>query len=126
MLVTGLERFEKSLLARAAELSQAVRRRKVLAIEPAAEACERLVLAAQREMAGAGLSRDSRLLRETVAALERIEDGGYGTCESCEDEIGVKRMEAVPWARYCIHCQERVDGGSKPPAGVAGVWRMAA
>jgi len=126
MLVTGLERFEKSLLARAAELSQAVRRRKVLTIETVAEECEQVVLAAQREMAGARLSRDSRLLHETVAALERIEDGTYGICEGCEDEISVKRLEAVPWARYCIHCQERVDGGSTPPAGVADEWRMAA
>ena len=126
MLVTGLERFQKSLLARAAELSQAVRQRKVIAIEHAAEDCEKRVLAAQREAAGAGLSRDSRLLRETVAALKRIEDGTYGICESCEEAISTKRLEAVPWARYCIHCQERIDGGSKPPAGVAGMWRMAA
>jgi DnaK suppressor protein len=42
-------------------------------------------------------------------ALERIEEGSYGQCVACENEINPKRLEAVPWARYCLQCQERLE-----------------
>lgn len=45
------------------------------------------------------------------AALARIEEGTYGKCINCSREIGVKRLEAVPWARYCIDCQELAEQG---------------
>lgn len=45
------------------------------------------------------------------AALERIKSGNYGTCANCGREIGEKRLEAVPWARYCVDCQELVEQG---------------
>jgi DnaK suppressor protein len=42
------------------------------------------------------------------AALGRIDDGTYGECLNCGQEIGPKRLEAIPWARYCITCQELI------------------
>jgi DnaK suppressor protein len=42
-------------------------------------------------------------------ALERIENGSYGRCVACESEIEGKRLEAVPWTRYCLRCQERLE-----------------
>lgn len=44
-------------------------------------------------------------------ALQRINEGGYGECLMCRDLISPKRLEAVPWTPYCIHCQERVENG---------------
>jgi DnaK suppressor protein len=44
-------------------------------------------------------------------ALERIEAGSYGKCVNCGKDIGEKRLEAVPWARYCIDCQEMAEQG---------------
>lgn len=44
-------------------------------------------------------------------ALARLEDGTYGTCENCGTEIGLPRLEAVPWAHFCISCQERDEMG---------------
>ena len=44
-------------------------------------------------------------------ALERIEDKEYGVCQNCEEPINPKRLEAVPWARYCINCQELREKG---------------
>ena len=44
-------------------------------------------------------------------ALTSIADGSYGTCSECEEEIEPKRLEAVPWARYCLECQELADRG---------------
>ncbi|HZQ81902.1 MAG TPA: TraR/DksA C4-type zinc finger protein [Gaiellaceae bacterium] len=44
------------------------------------------------------------------AALQRIEDGSYGTCEVCGEPIGAERLSAIPWARLCIDDQRRRDG----------------
>ena len=51
---------------------------------------------------------DMKLLREIADGLHRIEQGTYGVCLECEEPISVKRLEAVPWARYCVACQEAI------------------
>ncbi len=53
-------------------------------------------------------SRQVVLINE---ALERIAGEEYGTCQNCEKEINPKRLAAVPWARYCLACQELVEQG---------------
>ena len=45
------------------------------------------------------------------AALQRVEDGTFGTCANCGDPIPRQRLDAVPWARYCVDCQEKVEQG---------------
>jgi len=50
---------------------------------------------------------DIKLLREVQDALRRIEQGTYGVCYECEEPISPKRLDAVPWAKYCVACQER-------------------
>lgn len=45
------------------------------------------------------------------AALGRINDGSFGQCISCGEDINDKRLDAVPWTRYCIECQEKVERG---------------
>jgi len=58
---------------------------------------------------------DAKLLREIADALHRIDIGTYGVCMECEEEISQKRLDAVPWAKYCVACQEeiarRIDAG---------------
>ena len=44
-----------------------------------------------------------------AAALQRIEDGDFGMCLECEEPISPKRLAAVPWASYCLKCQEQYD-----------------
>jgi DnaK suppressor protein len=51
---------------------------------------------------------DMKLLREVADALLRIDHDQYGICLECDEPISVKRLEAVPWARYCVTCQERI------------------
>src|SRR5579859_7091169 len=51
---------------------------------------------------------DTKLLREISDALHRIEAGHYGTCLECEEPISTRRLEALPWARFCVSCQESV------------------
>ena len=45
------------------------------------------------------------------AALKRIEEGTYGTCVSCGDQIRYERLEATPWADLCIDCKRKAEGG---------------
>jgi DnaK suppressor protein len=52
------------------------------------------------------VDRESSLLRDAKAALQRIHEGSFGTCIECESEISSRRLAAVPWASRCIQCQE--------------------
>jgi DnaK suppressor protein len=54
---------------------------------------------------------DSRQVAMINEALTRIDDNEYGVCQNCEKPINPKRLEAVPWARYCLNCQELVEQG---------------
>jgi len=57
-------------------------------------------------------SNDNRqLLTMVTEALDRIKGGSYGFCQVCEQEVQAKRLDAVPWARHCIGCQEKEDQG---------------
>ncbi|MBI4480254.1 MAG: TraR/DksA C4-type zinc finger protein [Acidobacteria bacterium] len=57
-------------------------------------------------------SFDTALLREIEEALERLRDGSYGTCLDCGMPVSKKRLEAMPWVRYCVSCQERRQTGN--------------
>lgn len=54
---------------------------------------------------------ESRQLQMVDEALQRIEDDEYGVCQNCGNQIQPKRLEAIPWARYCLNCQELVERG---------------
>jgi DnaK suppressor protein len=54
-------------------------------------------------------SRELDELRAIEDAIERIERDDYGICASCEDPIEIKRLEAIPWARFCRSCQEEME-----------------
>lgn len=54
---------------------------------------------------------ESRQLELIDEALERLEDDEYGICQNCETEINPKRLAAIPWARYCLDCQELREQG---------------
>ena len=51
---------------------------------------------------------DIKLLREISQALHRIDDGTYAVCPECEEPISSKRLDALPWARFCVKCQEEI------------------
>ena len=54
---------------------------------------------------------ERQLLQMVENALERMHDGVFGQCVSCGEDINPKRLEAVPWTRYCIQCQEKMEQG---------------
>jgi DnaK suppressor protein len=52
---------------------------------------------------------DRRLLRDVVSALQKLDTGGFGSCERCGEAISEKRLEALPFARHCIDCQRVIE-----------------
>jgi DnaK suppressor protein len=54
---------------------------------------------------------ERELVNQVDEALSRIDDRRFGVCASCEEEMNLKRLEAVPWARLCRSCQEKQESG---------------
>ena len=113
MTKSELEKYRAALEAKQAEIGASLRNRDDIAIEKAADAIDEVQLAGERELAIRNLDRESGLLRKVKAALARIDDGSFGTCIHCEEEIGSKRLNALPWAPFCIRCQEAADLGEE-------------
>ena len=103
------DRYQIELEHKAEDLRQILRRRGQLIAERAPEELEETLLVAEREAAAHDLERSYRLLRQVEAALARLRTGEYGSCLNCKRAIAEKRIRAVPWAMYCVDCQELVD-----------------
>ncbi|MBV8863853.1 MAG: TraR/DksA C4-type zinc finger protein [Acidobacteriaceae bacterium] len=101
--------FCRLLQAKYDELSSASISRDEIIIETTADEMDRLQQQLGRDMAIRNLDRTSTLLKGIRAALDRIEDDIYGVCLRCEEPIAEKRLKAVPWAQYCVGCQETID-----------------
>lgn len=109
MTKNELRAFREILDAKQADLLALVRNREGIVIEKSPDALDEVQHAAERELAIRILSRESQLLRNVHAALRRIEDGCFGVCLRCEEDISRKRLVAVPWTPFCIGCQEIAD-----------------
>jgi DnaK suppressor protein len=109
MTKSEINKFKKILETKQGELEKIVRNRDAIAIEKSADALDEVQHASERELAIRNLDRESNLLRAVRLALRRIDDGSFGTCLHCEEEISPKRVAAVPWAANCIQCQELAD-----------------
>jgi DnaK suppressor protein len=109
MTKTELNKYKEILEKKQAELVQVLRNRDGIAIEKSPDALDEVQNAAERELAIRNLDRESNLLRMVRAALHRIDEGTFGVCLHCEEDISPKRINAVPWTSYCIQCQEIAD-----------------
>ena len=109
MTKTELNKFKEILETKQAELAHVLRNREGIAIEKSPDALDEVQNAAERELAIRNLDRESNMLRNVRAALHRIDEGTFGVCAHCEEDISIKRLNAVPWAAYCIQCQEIAD-----------------
>jgi RNA polymerase-binding protein DksA len=54
-------------------------------------------------------AHDDRAIADIDGALARVEDGSYGECEECENQIPIARLRAIPTARRCVECQQAVE-----------------
>jgi DnaK suppressor protein len=104
-----LKKYKATLEAKRADLAAGLRNREDIAIEKTPDALDEVQLAGERELAIRTLDRESNLLRHVRGALARVADGSYGVCLHCDEDIKPKRLDAVPWAKYCIRCQEAAD-----------------
>lgn len=104
-----LNRFQALLTARVAELERMVRHRDGITVERSPDQLDEIQGASARALAVSNLDRDFSQLRNARAALRRIDEGTFGTCQQCDEDIHPKRLAAVPWASFCIRCQEAAD-----------------
>ena len=110
MTKSEMNRFRAALTTRVAELERVSRNRDGITIERSADQLDEIQAASQRALAVCNLDREFNLLRDARAALRRIQEGTFGTCQECDEDIHPKRLAAVPWATFCIRCQEAADG----------------
>ena len=103
-------RFRGILTAKVAELERFTRHREGIAVERSADQLDEIEAASQRALAVCNLDREFNQLRDARAALRRIEEGSFGICQGCDEDIHSKRLAAVPWTKFCIRCQEALDG----------------
>lgn len=104
-----MDTFQEVLEQKETDLAQILRRRDGITIEKSADQMDEIQYAAERDLAIRNVDRESKVMRQVRAALQRIQDGSFGTCIECDGEISLKRLSAVPWAARCIRCQEVAD-----------------
>ena len=109
MTKNELNRFRAILTAKVAELERSNHREGITS-ERSADQLEEIQAASQRALAVCNLDREFNQLREACAALRRMDEGSFGICQECDEDIHPRRLAAVPWAALCIQCQEAVDG----------------
>jgi DnaK suppressor protein len=108
MTKTEVDRFRAVLTTTVAELAR-TRNRDGIRVERSADQLDEIQAASQCALAVCSLDREFNQLRDARAALRRIQEGNFGICQECEEEIHPKRLAAVPWATFCIRCQEAAD-----------------
>jgi DnaK suppressor protein len=104
-----LNGFRRALENKLLEVGNGSSNREALAIETTSDELDRVQNANDRDYAMGSLERNSNRLGEVRDALRRIGAGRFGVCAGCEENINLKRLAAVPWASYCIACQEVED-----------------
>lgn len=102
------------------------RGRETLEIANEADPLDVTQSAAARDFEAGNISRIAAKVRQIREAIAHIHDGTYGECQRCEEPIAIKRLNAVPWALFCIRCQEIVDRDRHEPGGDAESDRAAA
>lgn len=101
--------FKTALRAQEAELLKDLQKREELATEAEPDIFDEMQRALGHALVIQNLDRKSLLFRQVRAALARLADGTYGRCVKCEEPINPRRLAALPWAQFCLRCQEQAD-----------------
>jgi len=104
-----VKKFQRLLETSVTELNHSTRQRDAIRIVECADELERIQGANERELASRSLQLVSTKQRQVKAALRRISEGTFGICLECDEPISAARLNAMPWATLCIHCQETKD-----------------
>ena len=107
------ERYKKKLLTKKTEISEALNEviSQTKEVEPdvVQDAGDKAETSYTKEFLLNLSDTERKQLSKIDDALEKIEECTYGTCQMCQKQISKKRLNAVPWALYCIHCQEKTE-----------------
>ena len=110
-----LEGFKKRLETRQQELRRMVTRTqqdgRSADEDTAQDIADKAASSYNKEFLFHQSNADRQLLQMVENALARIREGNFGECISCGKEINSKRLDAVPWTRHCIECQEKLEKG---------------
>lgn len=116
-----VERFKKVLLEKREQLVQDVESVRSRSAEDTEEEDKDYIDVAVSSYTKEFLLTLSDLERKQLVAVEQaieaVEQGTYGTCDECGEEIEEKRLKALPWATFCLRCQELSDRGLLRPRG---------
>jgi DnaK suppressor protein len=110
-----ISQFQRVLEVLLADTQWPGQARDEIAIENLADTLDQVQQGEERDLAIRRIESAFSRIQSIRLALDRINAGEYGTCLRCEGEIGTKRLQAIPWAGYCIRCQEAVDWGTQQP-----------
>ena len=103
------QNYKRVLLAKASELRQGQISKDHIAIERNAELLDEIQRTSDREIAMASMTIDWHTAMLVSEALKRLANGEFGVCAECDEPIGERRLNAIPWAKFCIRCQEKAD-----------------
>ena len=109
MTATDLKKYREILEAKRDELQHAQPAR-TPATEPGSKSGDWIDQSSQESDLHVRLAlkqTDSKLLRAIEEAIHRLDNGTYGICMDCEEEIPAVRLDAVPWTRVCVDCKEK-------------------
>jgi RNA polymerase-binding transcription factor len=110
-----LEYYKKKLLARRDELTRTIARTeeegRQADDDQTVDLADKAANSYTKEFLFGMTNTDRTIVNMIDAALKRIQTNEYGTCANCQEEMAQKRLEAVPWAKHCIACQEKAEQG---------------
>ena len=116
-----IESFRKQLEQRQQELRKIVARTeqdgREADVGTAQDIADRAANSYTKEFLFHQSNNERQLLQSVEIALSRISEGVFGECINCGNDINSKRLEAVPWTRYCIACQEKLEQGQLEETG---------
>ena len=108
-----LDYYKKRLLARRDELVKTITRTeeegRQADDDPTEDLADKAANTYTKEFLFGQTNTDRAILNMIDEALKRIRNNEYETCANCQEEMQQKRLEAVPWAKHCISCQEKKE-----------------
>lgn len=115
LTASQIKKLTKNLTAKRNDLLEVVERKKHIEL-PATEVGDEIdtvSISVEKEMLFELTNNEKIMLDAIEAALRKIEKGNYGQCEACRKYIPYSRLKVMPWARYCITCQKKIESTEK-------------
>lgn len=110
-----VDKFREQLETRRSELKKIVQRNeqdgREADVANAQDIADRAANSYTKEFLFHQSNSERQMLSLIEGALGRLREGVFGECVNCGNDINPKRLEAVPWTRYCIECQEKLEKG---------------